>query len=152
MRFFIVLIIRMAFTGIVYPPREVLVAGFFLWLGGSVEIPGRNKQSLPGGSLHIVLLPPPPGHPPVAIIIRRLIKNPTKEGVRGCSPWTASPTGGERGSPSELLQSISEQRRKKEFNRSVCRALFSFKLEIVLISTTFYLNYVLLQGPTIFDT
>ena len=61
---FFVFIMRMAFTGIVYPPREVLAAGFFLCLGGFVEIPGRNKQSLPGGSLHIVLLPPPPENPP----------------------------------------------------------------------------------------
>jgi hypothetical protein len=46
------------------------------------------------------------------------MKNPTKEGSRGCSPWVASPSGGERGSPSQLPQRISKLPEKEDFNNA----------------------------------
>ena len=99
LRVFFVFIMRMAFTRIVYPPREVLAAGFFLCLGGFVEIPGRNKQSLPVGSLHIVLLPSPPENPPSPCCDNHQKvdgKSNQKRG-EGDAPRMLPPPPGERG-------------------------------------------------------
>jgi hypothetical protein len=44
---------------------------------------------------------------------RRNSRNKKRMGAKGCSPHTASPSGGERGSPSWLQQRISELPRKR---------------------------------------
>jgi hypothetical protein len=66
------------------------------------------------------MLPPPPlGHPPIAITPDKVEKYSLKKrGSRGCFPWAASPSGGERGSPSKLPQRISELQKKEDFNRA----------------------------------
>jgi hypothetical protein len=63
---------------------------------GTVEILERNKQLLPGLFFTLCFEPPPPEHPPIAIILTRLMKTLTNEGARGCSPWVPPSVGGER--------------------------------------------------------
>jgi hypothetical protein len=66
-----------------------------------------------------MLLPPLPGHLPIAITPDTVEIYPKKKrGLRGCSPWVALPSGGERGSFSKLYQRINECRKKEDFNRA----------------------------------
>jgi len=54
------------------------------------------------------------GIPPIAITPDKVEIYPKKKrGLRGCSPWAASPSGGERGSFSKLPQRINEYRQKR---------------------------------------
>ena len=80
---------------------------------GSVEILiETNNRSW---ELQLFMLPPSPlGHPPIGITPDRVEKyHEKKRGSGGCSPWAASPSGGERGSFSKLPKSINEQRQKR---------------------------------------
>ena len=108
---FFVFIMRMAFTGIVHPPHEVHVAGFFLWLWGSFEILERNKQSLMGALCTLCFCPRRQKIPPVAIIIRRQMENQTKRGGKGMQPLGCHPHWGREG---VTLRAAAENKRTTE--------------------------------------
>jgi hypothetical protein len=57
----------------------------------------RNRQSLLGALCTLCFHPHRPGIPHSVIIIGRLMKNSTKEGVKGCPPWAAYPLWGREG-------------------------------------------------------
>jgi hypothetical protein len=80
----------------------------------------RNKQSLLGALFYIVLPPPPLQASPIAITPKKVENStPKKRGSRGCSPHAATPSGAERGSPSQLPQRITERVEKECFNRTL---------------------------------
>jgi hypothetical protein len=90
------------------PPRRIKTLFCKNVLTGKLEKP---EQTLFGGSLHQV--PPAPlGHPIAIIPPEYVTENFVTTGVKGCSPWAASPFGGERGSPSLLLMRSTELRGK----------------------------------------
>jgi hypothetical protein len=64
---------------------------------GSVEILERNKQSLLGAPAHRASAPAARASPNIAIIIRRLMKNPDKRGGKGMLPLGYLPLGGREG-------------------------------------------------------
>jgi len=79
--------------------------GFFTTETGFV---GRDRADLLllfdalGGSGALRLHPRRVGIPHVGIALNWFKKKLRKRGSRGCSPWVASPSGGERGSLSKL--------------------------------------------------
>jgi hypothetical protein len=84
---------------------------------GSVEILVRNQRTALGGSSNRVSTPAASGILQHCDSHRRMIRF-VKKGSRGCPPWAASPSGGERGSPSQMLQRVCEQRENEGFNRA----------------------------------
>jgi hypothetical protein len=72
---------------------------FFIFLPflRSVEILERNKQSLLGAPAHRASAPAARASPNIAIIIRRLMKNPDKRGGKGMLPLGCLPLWGREG-------------------------------------------------------
>jgi hypothetical protein len=76
---------------------------------GFVETLEKQSIVLGGSFLHRASAPAASGIPHIAIIPDNVENNLRKKrGSRGCSPHAASPSGGERGSPSWLPQRITE--------------------------------------------
>jgi hypothetical protein len=85
---------------------------------GLFEILERTSSRSLGLFAHRASAPAARASTNIAIIIRRLMKNPDKRGGKRMLPACCLPLWGERGSPSWLPQRISELPEKEDFNKA----------------------------------